>query len=225
MAAEICDEEDPPSEASGMAQSWTQIITPLIAVLGTLLGVLVGDRMNRRSQRHHWSRQVQQEACDQVFRESSRLMIDLVGLIGAKSKPTTKSKELDWNPWSNALGSLNTSVHQEIVDAAHAVDTEIWRAHRQIDVGLPALEMWFSLRDQIDLKRLDFVNAVRKHVTGQEPLKRLGGRPAREDPIWRLGETGSIEEGPAESSESRNRFEQSQPGGLGAVQGIPGRVE
>ncbi len=110
-----------------------------------------------------------------------------------------QSGKMDWKPWNDALSSLHTSVHQEIVDAAHNMDAEIWRTHRRIVAGTVSLDDWFTLRDRIDVQRLSFVNAVRHHITGLEPLHRLGGRPAPYDPIWHIGGTSGEMERSAEA--------------------------
>jgi len=63
------------------------ILTTVGAVLTTLLGVLVGSAVSNRSQIRQWSRDRQADACAQVLRESSNVMIELADLNGQRVEP------------------------------------------------------------------------------------------------------------------------------------------
>jgi hypothetical protein len=45
---------------------------------------------------------------------------------------------------------------------------------------------WNKLRSPIEERRRDFVNVARDHLAPGTPLQRLMGRPADDDPFWRL---------------------------------------
>jgi hypothetical protein len=172
-----------------MTPSWALIITPLGAVLAALLGVIVGNRVGDRSDFQRSSRKGQMEACDELLAESSKIMIELALLCGHSSSPASADASpapIDWAPLNDAISKLNTKVAPELAALAHAVDAEIWRAHRQIRAGSTSPDEWFTLRDAIDTRRLAFVNAVRRLIWGQEPLAELSGRPSPDDPIWKL---------------------------------------
>lgn len=195
-----------------MTPSWALIITPLGAVLAALLGVIVGGRVGDRSYRQRWSREGQMEACDELFRETSRIMIGLALLSGHSSSPVSADASpapIDWAPLNDALWKLNTKVAPELVLLAHAVDAEIWRAHRQIRAGLASPDEWFTLRDAIDTRRLAFLNAVRRLVAGQEPLAEFSGRPSPDDPVWKLGGLSGL---PRAVSSQQQSGAESKPG-------------
>ncbi len=58
----------------------TVVVTSIGAVLTTLLGVLAGSILSSRSQQREWSRDRQADACAQILRESSNVLIELAGL-------------------------------------------------------------------------------------------------------------------------------------------------
>jgi hypothetical protein len=179
-----------------MNQPWSLIITTVGAVLTTLLGVLVGGAITSRSQQRHWSRDRQTEACAQVLRESSNVLIQLAAANGRLVNPTTEQLErpvpglptlLDWRPWNEALAMASLLADHQLVEAALTIDAEIWPIHLKIKARAVAEGDWFALRDKIEDRRRDFVNVARNHLASAGPkLTRLTGRPNPEDPIWQL---------------------------------------
>jgi hypothetical protein len=166
-------------------------LTTLGAVLTTLLGVLVGSILTNRSQTRQWSRDRQADACAQVLRESSNLLIELAKLHGQKvaSVPDRVRIQtpLDWKPWNEALAMVNLVADHDIVAAAHAVDAEFWPVHQQVKRGWTKEGDWYKLRSPIEERRRDFVNVARKHLAPSGmPLRRLTGRPPDDDPFWEL---------------------------------------
>jgi hypothetical protein len=179
-----------------MSQPWSLIITTAGAALTTLLGVLVGGAITSRSQQRHWSRDRQTEACAQVLRESSNVLIQLAAANGHLVNPAPEQLKhplpglptlLDWRPWNEALAMASLVADHELVEAALAIDAEIWPIHLKIKAGAVADGDWFALRDKIEDRRRDFANVARHRLASAGPtLTRLTGRPNPEDPIWQL---------------------------------------
>jgi hypothetical protein len=179
----------------------TGIVSPIVTIAGaaltTLLGVLVGAVLSNRSQRRQWSRDRKADACAQVLRESSNMLIELadmlIKMVGSdhqRAIPTAGQLDvptsLDWKPWNEALAMISLVADHDIVDAALAIDAEFWPVHLKIKRGLAGEEDWRDLRDPIEAKRKDFVNVARQHLAPPGPLlRRLTARPAAGDPIWK----------------------------------------
>src|SRR4051794_24019272 len=109
-----------------MSQPWSLIITTVGAALTTLLGVLVGGAITSRSQQRHWSRDRQTEACAQVLRESSNVLIQLAAANGRLVNQAPEQLErpvpglptlLDWRPWNEALAMASLIADHELVEA------------------------------------------------------------------------------------------------------------
>lgn len=165
------------------------ILTTLGAVLTTLLGVLLGSVLGSRSQTRQWSRDRQADACAEVLRESSNLLIELADLNGQRVDPASDGVRvrtpLDWKPWNEALAMVNLVADHEIVEAANAIDAEFWPVHQQVKRGWTREGDWFKLRSQIEERRQNFVNVARCHLAPPgTPLRHLSGRPSQEDPFW-----------------------------------------
>jgi hypothetical protein len=167
----------------------TVIITSVGAVLTTLLGVLVGSALSSRSDKRQWSRDQQAQACAQVLRESSNVLIEFVRLRRntVESAPDGASvpTSMDWRAWNEALATVNLLADHEIVEAAHVIDDEIWPVHQLIKRGWMSQDGWPRQRDRIEARRQDFVNIARRHlVPPGPPLRRLTGRPPANDQFW-----------------------------------------
>jgi hypothetical protein len=167
------------------------ILTSMGAVLATLLGVLTGSALSNRSQRRQWSRDRQADACAQVLRESSNVLIEFARLAGQRVNPAPDgvrvATSMDWRPWNEALAMVNLVADHDIVEAAHAIDAEFWPVHQLIKRGWAEDGDWPGLRDPIEVRRQNFANAARKHLAPPgPPLHRLTGRPAADDAFWQL---------------------------------------
>ncbi|WP_346104480.1 hypothetical protein [Nonomuraea maheshkhaliensis] len=184
-----------------MGQSWALIIAPIGAVIAALVGVLVGGMVTRRAHRQERSQQEQSDACDQFDSASAKIVVELAALSGHHSAPGSQGVEpaIDWSAWQAALAKVNKGVAKTIVAQAHTVDEQIWRAHCEIQAGLTSWDDWFVLRERIELRRLEFINAVRQTV-GLEALDSLSGRPPMHDPIWNLGRNEAADTGPQQLS-------------------------
>jgi hypothetical protein len=167
----------------------TIIITSIGAVLTTLLGVCAGSVLSNRSQQRQWSRDRQAEACAQVLRESSNVLIELSRMTRQRVHPapdgTRVPTPMDWKAWNEALAMVALVADDEIVKAAQAIDAQMWPVHNQIKRAWIPGGGWFMLRDSIEARRKDFVNIARKHLAASgPPLRRLNGRPSSDDPFW-----------------------------------------
>jgi hypothetical protein len=160
-------------------------------VLTTLLGVLVGSILSSRSQQRQWSRDRQADACTQILRESGNVLIELAGLTWHLPDPAPDGiripTPLDWKAWNEALAMISLVGDHRVVEAALAIDAQIWPVHQQIKRGWSAEGEWPRLREPIDACRQDFVNIARKHLAPPGPLlRRLTGRPVADDPFWQF---------------------------------------
>jgi hypothetical protein len=165
------------------------IVTAIGATVTTLLGVVVGSALSNRSQSRQWSRDRHADACALVLRESSSMMMELASLSRRPVEPVPDGiyvpNSLDWKPWNEAIAMISLVADHEIVNAAHAIDAEFWRAHLQLRRGWLGEGGWPALRDPIEARRQDFINTSRRHLARPgPPLRRLTGRPAPDDPFW-----------------------------------------
>jgi hypothetical protein len=75
------------------------LISGASGALVTLLGVVVGGVMAGRSQRLHWLRDKQIEACAELLRESTAMQISLRNLWN-------RGEVKDWTAWNQALAMI-----------------------------------------------------------------------------------------------------------------------
>jgi len=144
----------------------TWVVTTLGAVLTTLLGVLVGSALSNRSQQRQWSRDRQADACAQVLRESSNVLIEFNKLTHEPIQPSPDGvcvpTPMDWKPWNEALAMVALVADHDIVEAAQAIDAQIWPVHQQVKRGWIPDGGWPGLRESIEGRRQDFVNVARE---------------------------------------------------------------
>ncbi|WP_225848219.1 hypothetical protein [Streptomyces sp. HPF1205] len=95
--------------------------------------------------------------------------------------PTT----VDWRPWNQALNMINLVADRGIVDAALALDEQIWRMHTVIRRGLRADENWTDLQQPVLEAQGAFINTARLQLARDGvALDRMTGKPAPDDPLW-----------------------------------------
>jgi len=167
----------------------TLIVTTIGAVSTTLVGVLVGSLLSSRSQQRQWSRDRQADACAEVLRQSSNVLIEFSGLTRRPVEPAPDGAivptPMDWKPWNEALAMIVLVADHDIVQAAQAIDERMWPVHQQIKRGWIRDGGWVKLREAIEESRENFVNIARKRLAPPgPPLGRLTGRPAPDDPFW-----------------------------------------
>jgi hypothetical protein len=184
----------------------TLIITTVGAVLTTLLGVCAGSVLTNRTQQRQWSRDRQADACAQVLRESSNVLIELNKMTRQPIQPAPDGARIptsiDWKAWNEALAMVALIADHAIFEAALAIDAQIWPVHQQIKRGWLPEGGWIVLRESIDLRRHDFVNVARKHLAAPgPPVRRLTGRPSSNDPFWEFRRSYFSPEGSAEEEQ------------------------
>lgn len=184
----------------------TLIITTVGAVLTTLLGVCAGSILSNRTQERQWTRDRQADACAQVLRESSNILIELNRMTRQPIQPapdgTRIPTSIDWKAWNEALAMVALIADPAIVEAAQAIDAQMWPVHQQIKRGWLPEGGWFVVRDSIDGRRHDFVNVARKQLAAPgPPVRRLTGRPSSDDPFWQFRRSYFSREGSAEEEQ------------------------
>jgi hypothetical protein len=166
---------------------------------------LIGSALSSRSQAQQWARDRQAAACATVLRESSNLLIAFTELIWQHPVPAADGVNtptpIDWKAWTEALTVINLVADHAIVDAAHAVDTQIWGVHQQIKRGWVTDGEWPAVRKLIEGRRLEFVNIARRRLSVKgPPLRHLTGRPPPDSPIWEFRRSYFTGEEPAATS-------------------------
>jgi hypothetical protein len=73
----------------------------------------------------------------QVLRESSNVMIELALLLNDRTIEVAPDGSIvpslmDWRPWNEALAMVCLVADHDIVEAAQAIDEEIWPVHQRI---------------------------------------------------------------------------------------------
>lgn len=168
------------------------VISTFGAALTTLLGVWAGSMLGSRSRQQQWSRGRLADTCAQVLRESSNVILALERLHIERRTPVAEgvlvSHGIDFVAWNEALSMAGLVADHAIVQAALAIDAEIWPAHLQINRGWASDDGdWFKLRAAIETKRIAFVNTARQRLAAPGPaLGQLTGRPPADHPIWEL---------------------------------------
>lgn len=123
--------------------------------------------------------------------QSSNLLIEFTKLIwepvSVAADGARVPTPLGWRPWNEALAVIDLVADHEIVEAAHAIDAEIWRVHQQVKRGWVPHGEWLAVRDPVEARRQDFVNIARTRLAATgPPLRRLTGRPPSGDPTWKF---------------------------------------
>lgn len=168
---------------------WDLVIPGVAAVIAALSGVLVGGRIAYRSQREHWSRDQHLDAYARVLRESSSLLIEFATLRRADSASVDSAvlSRFDWKPWNEALAMVSLVAPVAVVNAAHAIDDEVWQLSTRMKAGEMTDDEWLRRRDLVESRRRAFVNEARKELapaSSESSIPRLSGRPSADDPLW-----------------------------------------
>jgi hypothetical protein len=144
------------------------------AIAATLIGLLVGGQLTSRTQTQQWFRDRQIEACTDILKESTVILLQ----YGRSSREHEKA-QIDWVPWNSYLALISIVAEQSIVDAAIRIDTSFWEASPVIKSLNASDEDWFRIRDEIESCRLAFINTART-VLGRSggPLMQILGRPS-----------------------------------------------
>ncbi|MBO0654058.1 hypothetical protein J1792_15135 [Streptomyces triculaminicus] len=124
-----------------------------------------------------------------MLQESSTALASLSAMEASRpeSDPqgTVVPTTVDWDPWNEALSLVNVVADREIVEAAHALDEQLWRLHIMVRRGLTPEENWLDLQARVTAARADLILTARRRLSiAGDSLPRLSGRPAPDDPIW-----------------------------------------
>jgi hypothetical protein len=143
-------------------------------IAAALIGVLVGSLLTSRTQTQQWFRDKQVEACADILKESTVIMLQY-----ERSSRKHEREQIDWIPWNSYLALISIVAEQSIVDAAIRIDRSFWEASPVIDSLNASNEDWFRIRDEIESCRLAFINTART-VLGRSgnPLMQILGRPS-----------------------------------------------
>jgi hypothetical protein len=143
----------------------------LISALSGLSGVTLGASLTARVQPKLWARGKQVDACAAIVAESTRIQL-------AMRRWWKDGDRIDWVAWNQALAEISLMSEAAVVEAAGAVDEVFWQESDRIERGEVIDETrWFEAAGRMELARLAFVNAAKRHVMGS--AKRLDSLPIR----------------------------------------------
>lgn len=143
-----------------MSFPWQILISTAGAGSASLAGVAVGAALSSRSQRRHWARDKQIDACKAIVVESTRAQIGL-------RQTLTGGDAVDWAGWNEALAFTWLVCSPDVAHAARLMDEVFWRYGARIkDKQLIGEEAWGQARDAMEKARLMFINVARVEITG-----------------------------------------------------------
>jgi ribosomal protein L39E len=144
----------------------------------TLLGAVTGGAIAGRSQRTHWRRDKQIEACTAIVSESTRTQIAL-------RREWRRNEKVDWIPWNEALAMISLVGTPNTIHSAEDMDAAFWSSTSHMEeVGTIDETTWAEIVRILESKRLDFINVARREVVGLN--NRLNRLPISR-PTWHLG--------------------------------------
>lgn len=165
----------PQSSDVGVAVDWATVITIIGGVATALIGVVVSSLLTSRTERRHWSRDKQIEACAAVVAESTRIQLAL-------RRAWREGETVDWIPWNVALGTVWMVGTPAVVGAAAAIDEVFWEYGDQfVQRTATSEELWAEARDCMETARLHFINVARLQVDPRHTRLSQGpvNRPSR----------------------------------------------
>ena len=171
-----------------MTTWYTVLISGASGAVVTLLGVVVGGMMAGRSQRLHWLRDKQIEACAALVQESTAMQIKLRRQWMEREAP-------EWTAWNQALAMIWLIGTPGVRTEAKKMDRIFWLCNARIKRQQVADEVaWAELRDQMEVSRRDLINAARREVISTDDA-------VADVPVARpsLAEVEQIFESPASS--------------------------
>ncbi|GAA2455795.1 hypothetical protein GCM10010191_88840 [Actinomadura vinacea] len=137
---------------------WEVVVSSAGGAAASLLGVAVGAVLSSRTQRQHWSRDRQIDACKSIIAESTRCQLAL-------RRKWKQNEPIDWTAWNEALASIWLVGPEIVIAAAYRMDELFWVEHGRIKDGEVTNEdVWAAARDAMEEARLEFINAVRDEI-------------------------------------------------------------
>lgn len=82
-----------------MPSTWLIVCSGSAGAVVSLLGVFAGAILTRRTEKQHWSRDKQIEACTDVIREATRIH-------RSRYRRLDHGEHTDWVPWNQALAAI-----------------------------------------------------------------------------------------------------------------------
>jgi hypothetical protein len=126
--------------------------------LVTLLGAVTGGAIASRSQRRHWIRDKQVDACAVIVAESTRAEL-------AMRRFWRRGEKVDWNPWNQALALISLVGAPAAIAAAEKMDATFWRSTlRMEELGAFDEASWSEIVQALRSARLDFINVAREDI-------------------------------------------------------------
>jgi hypothetical protein len=145
-----------------------------------LLGVALGAWLGARSSHSQWLKDMQLAACQRLMDRYADLYEQLA--LSRRGEVFDQS----WASWNQALTGVSFVCARSVVNAAFALDEQLWRADWAIRGGQTGQLAWIEQRRPLDAARGSFIHAVRRQATAKyRGSVRTSGRPADDDPMWR----------------------------------------
>jgi hypothetical protein len=138
------------------------LISGVSGAVVTLLGVMAGGAVTSRSQRLHWLRDKQIEACAELLRESTSMQIKLRHLWN-------RGEAADWTAWNQALAMIWLIGTPDVRTKTKQVDRLFWLCRERIKRGqIVGEKAWSEVRDEMELARRDLINAARREMVSSK---------------------------------------------------------
>ena len=120
--------------------------------------------MAGRSQRRHWLRDKQIEACANLVRESTAMQIALRNLW-------SRQESTEWTAWNQALAMVWLIGTSAVRNEAKRMDRIFWLCNECIKRGKSFDEtIWAEIRDEMEFARRDLINAARRETVTSRDL-------------------------------------------------------
>jgi hypothetical protein len=136
------------------------VISSAGAAVVTLLGAITGGVIASRSQKRHWIRDKQVDACAAIVAESTRGQL-------AMRRLWRRGEKVDWGPWNQALALISLTGSPGTIAAAEEMDAMFWRSTLRMGSAETFDEkIWTQIVEDLQSVRLGFINCARKDIVG-----------------------------------------------------------
>jgi hypothetical protein len=144
------------------------VVSSAGGALVTLLGAVTGGAIASRSQRRHWTRDKQVDACAAIVAESTRAEL-------AMRRLWRRDEKVDWKPWNQALALISLVGTHAAIAAAEKMDARFWHSTLRMEkLGTFDEASWSEIVQDLRSVRLDFINVAREEIVGaSHGLERL----------------------------------------------------
>jgi hypothetical protein len=141
--------------------SWIPIVASSAgAAVVTLFGAVTGGAIASRTQRRHWTRDKQVEACTAIVSESTRTQLALRRLW-------RHGEKVDWYGWNEALALISLVGTPASIAAADKMDAVFWNSTSRMDKASGFDEaIWGEIVQHLETARLSFINEARREIIG-----------------------------------------------------------